>query len=445
MDWDWLKRLMPRGLYGRASLILVLPVVIVTTVVSVAFLQRHFDRVTRQMTASMSREVALLADLAAQAPDIATARSVTAPLGAALDLSVAVPAAAAVGDRRGVLDLTGRAVVDELRLLVPTVSAVDLSDSRRVTVTLASPHGPLAISFDRNRVSAANPHQLLVLMVLTALLASGIASIFLRNQLRPIRRLSRAAEAFGRGQHLPYKPAGALEIRSAGTAFLDMRARIERHIESRTLMLSGISHDLRTPLTRLRLGLSMLPTDAAPDPDDIAALERDTAEMTALLDAFLDLVRTEAQEAPATRQPARPFVESVVADALRAGLPVTLVENGDDGHAIAAFRPEALRRAVENLIGNAVRYGGRAVVRVTMTDRSWRIAVEDDGPGIPEALREEALRPFTRLDPARNQDQGSGVGLGLAIASDIARAHGGTLRLGSGQMGGLLAEIVLPR
>jgi len=444
MQWDWLKALMPRGLYGRAALILVLPVVVVTTVVSVMFLQRHFDGVTRQMTASMAREIDLLTERVAQAPDQAAALAGTVPLSKALDISLTLPAPTAQQDRRAAFDLSGKAVAAELHALLPAVTAVDLLENRRVNVTLASPHGPLAVGFDRRRVSAANPHQLLVLMVLTALLASGIASIFLRNQLRPIRRLARAAEAFGRGQHLPYRPAGAVEIRSAGTAFLDMRARIERQIESRTLMLSGISHDLRTPLTRLRLGLSTLPTDIPADPEDLAAMERDAAEMAGMLDAFLDLVRNDAQESPAVRQPALPFVAGVVADAQRMGLPVVLVEAADAA-ATATFRPEALRRAIENLIGNAARYGTRAVVRVTVSDRSWRIAVEDDGPGIPEAQREEAMRPFTRLDPARNQDRGGGVGLGLAISSDIARAHGGTLRLGSSPLKGLLAEIVLPR
>lgn len=444
-DLGWLKRLMPRGLYGRAALILVLPVVVVTLVVSVMFLQRHFEDVTRQMTASMSREVGLVADRIAAAPDVAAALASGGEVAAPLGLRLQLPAPASSTDARGPFDFSGRVVAEELRDRVAGVTAVDLTENRVVTVTLATHLGPARIAFDRRRVSASNPHQLLVLMGFSALLASGIASIFLRNQLRPIRRLARAAEEFGRGRHVPYKPAGAIEIRSAGAAFLDMRARIERQIESRTLMLSGVSHDLRTPLTRLRLGLSMLPDDAPPDPEEIRALERDLDDMAALLDAFLAFARDEAQEGPAERLPALPFVAGVVADARRAGLPVTLTESEGDPAGLAAFRPEALRRAVENLIGNAVRYGRRAEVGVALGERALRITVEDDGPGIPEERREEALRPFTRLDPARNQDRGQGVGLGLAIAADVARAHGGSLRLGeSARLRGLRADIVLP-
>lgn len=444
-EFGWLKRLMPRGLYGRAALILVLPVVVVTLVVSVMFLQRHFEDVTQQMTASMSREVSLVAGRIAAAPDLATALVSGGEVAGPLGLRLHLPAPASSADIRGPFDFSGRVVAEELRKRVPGVTGVDLGQDRVVTVTLQTHLGPAQIGFDRRRVSASNPHQLLVLMVFSALLASGIASIFLRNQLRPIRRLARASEEFGRGRHIPFKPAGAIEIRSAGAAFLDMRNRIERQIESRTQMLSGVSHDLRTPLTRLRLGLSMLPDDAPPPSEDIRAMERDLDDMAALLDAFLEFARDDAQEGPAERLPALPFVARVVADAERAGLPATLVESDGDPEALAAFRPEALRRAVENLIGNAVRYGRRAEVGAALGERAFRITVEDDGPGIPEERREEAMRPFTRLDPARNQDRGQGVGLGLAIAADVARAHGGSLRLSqSARLGGLRADIVLP-
>ena len=444
--WEVLKRMAPRGLYGRAALILVLPVVIVTLTVSVMFLQRHFEGVTRQMTASMAREVELAVQLIDAAPDAPTGLAAAREVARVLDLDVALPAPQQTGTGRGALDFSGRVVAEEMAARIPTLTAVDLRENRRVSLTVATRHGPAQIGFARARVSASNPHQLLVLMMAAALLASGIASIFLRNQLRPIRRLARAAEEFGKGRVVPYRPAGAIEIRSAGTAFLDMRARIERQIEQRTLMLSGVSHDLRTPLTRLRLGLSMLDPDLPPEPEEIAAMERDVAEMGLLVDAFLDFARANAQDGPAERLPALPFVAGLVEDARRAGQPVHLGPLEGEAQGLAAFRPEALRRAVENLIGNAVRYGHRAEVDAALGPRSLRISVEDDGPGIPPERREEALRPFTRLDPARNQDRGGGVGLGLSIAADIARAHGGTLRLTEGErLGGLRAEIVIPR
>ena len=446
MDFLWLKRLMPLGLYGRAALILLLPVVVVTLVVTVMFLQRHFEDVTRQMAVTAAAELALVGDRVAEAPDdaeaLAAGRAIAQPLG----LTLALPPPADIAERRRFYDLSGRVVIAELHRALPDVRAVDLWDLRRVRVAVGGSR-PFALDLPRNRLTASNPHQLLVLMLGTSLLMTTIATIFLRNQLRPIRRLGLAAEAYGRGRIEPYRPSGAIEVRSAGRAFVDMRNRIERQNEQRKMMLSGISHDLRTPLTRLRLGLSMLSPDLPPDPSEIADMERDVAEMGEMIDAFLDHARAEAQDSGAEQVDVRSFLDDIVADAQRGGRPVSLVRVAveDDDH-LVALRPQAIRRAVENLIGNAVRHGTRAELDAALTARSFRIAVEDDGPGIPPDKRDEAIRPFVRLDAARNQDRGQGAGLGLAIAADIARAHGGQLRLVDGtRLCGLRAEIVLPR
>ncbi|KFE35444.1 ATP-binding protein [Thioclava atlantica] len=444
MNFRWLKQVMPRGLYGRAAMILILPVVTIQLVVSVVFIQRHFERVTRQMTLGMVREIVLLDQVVTEAPDLATARSRLFALDHTLGFSTHLPAppvqATRQGDRRGVLDLTGIVVLATLRNNLTAIRSIDLvAGDNQVTVVLETPKGPLSVVFPRGRVSASNPHQLLVLMVFVSFLMTLIAFIFLRNQLRPIRRLARAAEEFGKGRNVPYRVGGAIEVRSAGSAFLDMRARIERQIEQRTLMLSGVSHDLRTPLTRLRLGLSMLP-----EGPEVAAMERDVEEMGRLVDAFLDFAREGATRGePETREICG-FVREVVEDAQRAGHDVTL--DPCESVETATFRADALRRALENLLSNATRYGNRAEVSVSIAQRGWRIAVHDDGPGIPSERREEAMRPFTRLDPARNQDLGQGVGLGLSIAADILRSHGGSLKLGqSERLGGLLAEMILPR
>ena len=446
MNFDWLKRFMPRGLYGRAALILFLPVVVVTLVVTVMFLQRHFEDVTRQMTSGMTGEIGLVAARIEAAPDLDAARVSAAEVAGPLGLALTLPAPAAKADSHAIYDLSGRIVIAELHARVPAVQAVDLTQRREVRVTLRGDKGDYLLVFPRARVSASNPHQLLVLMVGTSLLMTAIATIFLRNQLRPIRRLAHAAEEYGKGRIIPYRPAGASEIRSAGTAFLEMRARIERQNEQRNQMLSGVSHDLRTPLTRLRLGLSMLSPDLPPDPDEIAALEGDVEAMGRMLDAFLDHARDTAQDAPPTPVPALDFVRAIVADAQRGGQAVRLHALTGDEAGRATFSRDSLRRAIENLIGNAVRYGERAEVDAALGPSYFRVSVEDDGPGIPPERRDEALKPFTRLDPSRNQNQGQGVGLGLAIAADIARAHGGQLRLGEGErLGGLRAEIVIPR
>lgn len=424
---------------------------VVTLVVTVVFLQRHFEDVTRQMARSAVVELALVQSRVAAAPDADAARAEGQAVAAPLSLGLALPPPAGIEERRRFYDFSGRALTAALHEAQPMVQAVDLGDPRRVQVLVGGPRA-FALEFPRARLTASNPHQLLVLMLGTSLLMSVIASIFLRNQLRPIRRLAGAAEAYGRGQITPYRPAGATEVRSAGRAFVEMRARIERQNEQRRLMLSGISHDLRTPLTRLRLGLSMLSPDLPPEQAEIADMERDVAEMGAMIDAFLDHVRADAQDGGAEPVDVAAFLRGIVADARRAGQAVSVAELPGDGaevdgeNALVLLRPQAMRRAIENLIGNAVRHARHTEIEAALTPRALRIAVEDDGPGIPLELRDEAMRPFVRLDAARNQDRGQGAGLGLAIAADIARAHGGHLRLLGGQrLGGLRAEITIPR
>lgn len=435
----WLKRFMPRSLYGRAALILIVPIVTIQLVVSIMFLQRHFEDVTRQMTENVVLEVVLLTDLVTAAPDLAAAQVAIAQLEGPLAVRVELPATKMPRDQRVFYDLSGRVIVPTLQSRVPGLRGTDLSNLRQVMLWIETRHGLMELIFDRRRVSASNPHQLLVLMVFTGILMTLIAIAFLRNQLRPIRRLARAAEAFGKGRNELYRPSGAVEVRSAGNAFLNMRARIERQIEQRTMMLSGVSHDLRTPLTRLKLSLSLVDEDA-----EVAAMKRDVADMERLLNAFLEFARNDAAEGEMEEIDPVALVRDVVENASRAGQAVELAPVEGTGRAMV--RPHAVVRALENLLGNAIQYGSRALVSVAVTERAVRISVEDDGPGIPKDRRDEAMRPFARLDTSRNQDKGTGVGLGLAIAADIARGHGGTLRLGDSEtLGGLKAELILAR
>jgi len=441
MIFVWLKRYMPRGIYGRAALILLLPVVFIQLVVTVLFAQRHFEGVTQQMTDTMLREMALVGSVIAQVdtPEDITA-AVDAQLGV-LEMTVVPVDDDAVPDRNIMrwYDYSGRIIVQRFTNRLPGFRTIDLTTNRAVRVFVDTLKGPVELRFDRRRISASNPHQLFVYTIFFGVVMTTIAFIYLRNQLRPIKRLAKVAEAFGRGRHMPFVPAGALEVRSAGNAFVDMRARIERQIEQRTLMLSGVSHDLRTPLTRMRLGLSML------DDEDATPLLRDVDDMQRMLDEFLDFAKGSAEGTPEQVDP-HAMVAEIVQEAQRAGRDVQLLEAEGAGAGAVLLRKVAMRRAVDNLISNAVRYGAKAEVSVLLTDKTLRIRVEDDGPGIPEDRREEATRAFTRLDGARNQNKGGGVGLGLAIATDIARAHGGVLRLGeSSRMSGLRADIVLAR
>lgn len=435
-----LKSSLPRRLNARAALILIVPIVTIQLAVSIMFLQRHFEDVTSQMSNGVVQEVELLLSTIEAAPTpqegLERARVQALTLGKRLRGVETL----GEGDLRPFYDISGRTIIPTLRSQLADVGMIDLStDEDAVVFTIASAAGPLEFDVPRAQMSASNPHQLLVLMLLVGALMTVVAYLFLRNQLRPISRLASAAEAFGKGRVEPYRPRGALEVRAAGHAFLDMRARIERQIEQRTLMLSGVSHDLRTPLTRMQLELSLLEPS-----EEVDALRRDVREMEQMLNAFLDFARDDATEETELVDPYE-LVKGVVEKARRAGGDVHL--HARMGPPLdVKLRPMAIERTLGNLIGNALRYGSRAEVWVNVFEGAVRFRVEDDGPGIPEDEREQALKPFSRLDSARNQNVGGGVGLGLAISADTASSHGGSLRLDRSQkLGGLRVDLVLPR
>ncbi len=433
------QRILPRGLYGRAALILIAPIVIIQLVFSTEFIQRFYEDVTSQMTQGVAIDLDFLMDEIEASASMAEAQDRVVPLAKALEITLTIPAGpdAPTEDKRAMIDLSGNTIMATLRERLPGLVAVDLTgENRMVKLRFESRFGPVQAELSRRRMSAANPHQLIVLMIFTSVLMAVIAYFFLRRQLRPITKLAEAAEEFGKGRAVSYKPRGAQEVRAAGRAFLDMRGRIERQIEQRTLMLSGVSHDLRTPLTRMRLALSLLPEDP-----EVAALQADVDQMEQMVDEFLAFVRGDAMEGSEATD-AVALVREVVE---RSG-PTVRLAAVDGTPEPVEMRPQAIQRAVENLVSNANRYGSQVEVRMTFQDRSLRIQVEDDGPGIPAARREEALRPFTRLDASRDPNRGAGVGLGLSIASDIAISHGGSLRLSqSDALGGLRVDLVLAR
>ena len=399
MLFGWLKNYMPRGIYARAALILILPVLLLQLLVSVVFIQRHFDGVTRQMTSAVNLELLFVVNTANAATDLDAANAAIALIADPLAIKVNLPATGMPdADIIPFQDLTGATVVRTLREGLMDVLAISLSDRRSVLIWVQTRHGPLQMDVSRRRMSASNPHQLLVIMIVLGALMTAIAYAFLRNQLRPIKRMARAAADYGKGRITPFTPTGAIEVRAAGMAFLDMRNRLERQTQSRTMMLSGVSHDLRTPLTRMRLGLSML------DSDDVRPLVNDVDDMERLLDAFLDFARSDAGDGLEPTVPSS-IVEAVLADAKRAGQDIALggIEGANDP---VGLRPLAIRRALDNLVGNALRYGTRAEIGVSVTDRAVRFWIEDYGPRIPPERYHEARFPFVRLDPARNQVKG---------------------------------------
>ena len=438
------KSFLPRGIFGRAALILIFPVVMLQLGVSVVFIQRHFDRVTRQMVANVEPQIRLVLSEINASKDIETALENVRPISISLKLGVEInpkPGLEAADQRRFV-DLTGRIVMDELRKHIGNITAIDLvsDNAARVGIHAATTLGEAVITLNRRAVSPQNPHQLLVLMAVFGFLMTLIAFLFLRNQLRPIRRLARASEAFGKGQVVEFAVSGATEVRSAANAFINMRARLSRHIEQRTAMLSSISHDLKTPLTRLRLGLAMLEQTS-----EIKGLISDVTDMSSMINEILEFTAgAKSEESVLTNLDT--FLAEIVSKAKKSGQNLVLTASGDLVSGTSVHIPRsAVRRSLENLLSNAARHAENARLNAELSNGVLKLIVEDDGPGIPEDQREAAMRPFTRLDQARNLDDYPGVGLGLAISRDLAGIHGGSLDLGSSNdLGGLRVEFSLP-
>ena len=424
---------MPRSLFGRAVLILLLPMIGLQLVVGLVFIQRHYQSVTEQMAASVILELKLAIEQVSRFDD---------PQNALDEISVNLemllllnPESQPLADDRVVFyDLSGKTLIQALHREIEWPLSVDLlSFPNRVDLKVQLEKGVLEAVIARSRVTATNPHQLLVLMLSTSLILMVISILFLRNQIRPINRLAEAAESFGKGRNVSVHPAGSSEVRRAALAFMSMRNKLERQVEQRTQMLSGVSHDLRTPLTRLKLSAELL--DLGED------VKKDIAEMEHMLDGFLAFARdNQAEEG----QPTDPVnLARIVAEKMGNVDVKTSISTANTRNVI--LRKNAIERGLQNLLGNALFYGSKVSLRISLNRRFLEFAVEDNGPGIPAQDYQLALQPFSRLDDSRNQNKG-GVGLGLSIALDIARSHGGILELGvSESLGGLSVKMVIPR
>jgi two-component system osmolarity sensor histidine kinase EnvZ len=436
------KRYLPQGLYGRALLILLLPMLLLQLVLALTFIQRHFDGVSSQMAGGVARELNFVIRLIEETDSFEAAQQRLATLAVPFGTRFRLTEGTTIerDALRRFYDITGGAVEEALKAGVRRPITLDLlRDDDVIAAEIQTDKGVLQVEIDRRRMIASNPHQLLVVTGVTSLILLTIALLFLRNQVRPISELAEVADAFGKGQSLPLIPHGAREVRRAGTAFLAMRDRIERQIEQRTRMLSGVSHDLRTPLTRMKLSLAM-----APPSEDTAALERDVREMEHMIDTFLAFAREEAAEEAQPADPAA-LLEELAAEHAYAPVDIAVETSALPEGFTVPMRLAALKRALGNLVENAADFGATVRLSASVEAGHLVLSVEDDGPGIAAADREAATRPFVRLDDARNQDRGSGVGLGLSIAADIARAHGGELRLeDSADLGGLKASVFLP-
>ena len=431
--FTWIKSYMPKRLYYRAALILVFPVVFLQLIVSIVFIQKHFEGVTVQMTRTVAAELDLLTEVIERDGAVA-AQQIARSLGMSMSI---VSQDTEFIERRRMFDLTGIVVRREL-LAIPEILTVDMPNNKKVNTRIKSGQEYFDLQFSRKRVSASNPHQLIVYLIVFGAFFTVIAFFYLRNQLRPITRLANAAEAFGHGENVNYYPSGALEVRAAGQAFLDMRERIQRHLKQRTMILSGVSHDLRTPITRLKLGLAFLPKEQR------EPLEKDVEDMNLLLNEFLDFAKfqNETDVPPEDINPSV-LIDDLIENFSRANIKIESL--GETKITAIKLKPFAIKRALENLINNANRYGSQILIETKSEENSLIISVHDDGPGIDQTQYEEVLQPFSRLDPSRNQNKGSGVGLGLPIAKEIVEAHGGILKLSkSSILSGLSVSLIIP-
>lgn len=437
-----LSEALPKGLFARALLIIITPIVVLEGVIAFVFMERHWQSVTRRLSEATARNIAALIELYDAKKDVTANTRLIEMARDKLNLTMQIlpPGDLPAPGPKPFFDVLDRALSKEISRQVRRPFWIDtLGEARLVEIRVKHDDAILRFIATRSQTYASNSHIFLLWMIGTSIILLTVAILFLRNQIRPILRLAEAADAFGKGRPVPddFRPRGAREVRQASQSFIEMRDRIIQHVEQRTTMLAGVSHDLRTILTRFKLELAFLPDSA-----ETRSLRSDVNEMQHMLEDYLAFARGDGgEEARPTNL--RELLEEVYEEAQTYGTPVELKMRRSKQDLVLPLKRNAFKRAVTNLVSNAVRYGDKIIIRAA-TEGSWlRVEVDDNGPGIPEAERENVFRPFYRIDKSRNQDSPNS-GLGLAIARDIAKSHGGTVTLGESSMGGLRAIISVP-
>jgi two-component system osmolarity sensor histidine kinase EnvZ len=434
-----LKRWMPTSLFGRSLLIIVLPVAIMQIAVTWAFYDAHWQTVTSRLSEDLAGDVSWLVEGYEADPTPANLTSLEDRAQRSLGLSIALQEGRQLPHSKRA-SLFGPVDWSIKRALEDQIDQPFWFDTTRypnyVDIRVQVKQGVLRVIAPRDRAFATQGHIFIIWMAMATVLLTAVSLLFIRNQVRAIERLADAADAFGRGGDVPqFKPHGAREVRKAAHAFIAMKERIQRYVDQRTLLLASVSHDLRTPLTRLKLEVAL----AEPSPR-LKAIKLDLAEMEHMIDEYLAFARGEDGEALEVVG-LRGLIQEVSEGATRAGAQVQV---DADGSLAANVRPNAFKRALSNLVMNAAVHGEHVAVAARVGAAGGvEILVDDDGPGIPPDRYEDAFKPFSRLDESRNQNE-KGVGLGLAIARDLARALGGDVTLDRSPLGGLRAVVRLP-
>lgn len=432
-----LKRLLPRSLFGRWLVLLVAPILVLQALLTYIFYERHWDSVTRRLGLAVAGELAVLIDTREQ-DDPEALFDLARRMEAALDIQLVIergadfPPNIPAPRRYSILD---RMLIQALSERIQQAYHIDTQrNDRTIVIYVKLPDALMTATIPESRVFSTSTYAFMIWMGAASIVLLGIAVLFLRNQIRPIRRLAEAADAFGKGREISeFRPAGAEEVRAASRAFLAMRDRIRRHIRERTDMLAGVSHDLRTPLTRMKLQLSMMANDA-----EVEELKRDVEEMEKMVGAYLAFARGQSEQ-PAEATDLGNLISELADDVRRRGRELQI--EMPQGLTLP-LRRLSFKRALSNLVENALRFGRTVRLSVTRHASRVEIVIEDDGPGLPERERHKVFRPFYRLDQARHG--GGNVGLGLTIARDAVLAHGGEIQLGQSALGGLMVTIRLP-
>jgi len=430
----WIKKFLPKSLLYRSLLIIVMPLIFLQVISGLIFYESHWAKVSLQLSRNVAGDIASVIDLMHRDPVPENHRRVFDMAAQHMAMTVSFQELAILPNVPHIVD--GKLEVSLIKALKEGVGRPFRIDTgtidRMVMIDVQLTDGVLRVLTNRKRLFSTTTYVFVIWMVGSSLILFAVATIFMRNQVRPIRRLAEAADEFGKGRDVPkFKPEGASEVRLAATAFIAMRDRIARQISQRTEMLAGVSHDLRTPLTRMKLDLEINGGGVE--------LKQDIAEMEHMLEEYLAFARGEGGE-EALPTNLGDLLHSVVAQSRRKG---GFIDLHVESEMMIPLRPNAVRRALTNLIDNAARFAEHVSVRAGVRDDRVEITVDDDGPGIPLDKRDEVFKPFFRVEGSRNPGTG-GVGLGMTIARDIVRAHGGDIELGESPGGGLRARFSLP-
>ena len=433
-----IKDILPKSLLGRSLLIIVTPLVLLQVISAFIFYESHWDKISERLAKALAGDIGSVVEIVRRDGknlDMDWLRNLAFER---MELAISIEKDAILSNSplAPFPDRHLRTLADAMEERVKKPFTIDsLTLDKKLIIQVQLSDGILRVVTTRKRLFSSTTYAFVLWMTGTSLVLFAVAVIFMRNQVRPIRRLAGAADAFGKGRDTPnFKPEGAQEVRQAATAFIDMRNRIQRHITERTKMLAGVSHDLRTPLTRMQLQLALLNAD-----DGVTELKADVTEMSRMLEGYLAFARGEGDEKP-SQTSLNTLLQTVVERARRKD---GLIDLHLEGEITLPLKPSAFERCVTNLVDNAMRYAKHLSVKAGKRDDAIEVTIDDDGPGIPDEERANVFRPFYRIEDSRNPDTG-GVGLGMSIARDVMRGHGGEIFLSDSPNGGLRVRLRLP-